>query len=346
VKTRSVMEVAETIYNKAQLTKLTVNRISWRLHPYLDRTSGWRTFPSTLSTLLRSWEPAHLITISNDLYVVDGRVFKTSLNAEQKIEAAKRALKIICQNIRRDAVYPKVLSSFIWRQKQPSEKDTKKQVPKQIVMANERYGKIRTFRAAFKYKEAFEKEQQALIIDYRPSAMEFEEQNTSKHLIIAFDSHPFFRFAYRASLKTIGSINAYLPDTKLKKGGIVGVNDHEVVTEGLFLPISENFFDQPNTSNVNTLGDLILLSQAKKNWCVNCPVKIAVSIPRATGRKVIDSILDMAMLNLGTYLERTVGFQSFQKHACLEQLIGNPEHHKFWHRMTKATQVLNPHQSH
>jgi len=77
------------------LGKFVVERMKCRFHPYLSPNARWRHYPPHMATLLKTFNPLHVISVTGKIVAVDGVYVKDERPLREKYSIARGAVSAL-----------------------------------------------------------------------------------------------------------------------------------------------------------------------------------------------------------------------------------------------------------
>lgn len=277
------MDKREILFEK------TVERLKSKIYPCLF--AGWKLKPPTVAKFLESYEPAHVISILNKGYYVDGLPLQgfNEIDVDSKREIAYRALEQVYGRFVRTADRPHVVPSEYSYTLSMTEK-----------LCDTVLSSCKTPTTAW--------------------LLEFNElKNAQTNLLLCFFHRQFRRFAFEARLRPTRyspGNQVYLPKPTQESILFAPVNGSSWIPY-LEFGVSRNFFASPKPENALILGDLCLLSQSCGGW----KIKRKISLENFPYKSFQTTTLSTIIFGLVQWLKNTVGFQTFIKNAYIQLLL-------------------------
>jgi hypothetical protein len=292
------------------LVQLTTERINYRFHPFAAPNQGLLSYPFTTAYTL-DWAIAHVISASHNRYCVDGFMVNSDLTLEEKQAAATESIERLSEDV---VVYvtPLIFQNCWGKATNRGE-------------------------ALFHYAEQTEKTMTARIVRFDETSTIGHARNRECSHFIVFFKPPFERFALKTEFSKTGSLHCYQIKKDNPRPHLTLALDHWPRFDWDF-PVSEHFFRHPAPENVNYFGDLLFLTQAKKDWTAphhewffdSPTTQIAPAIALENDLNII-----------GKAVKKMVGAESYLRHARIESLLGTRTQ-TLWRLATNTLTLSQP----
>ena len=277
---------ARLIKSAGALTVATSERLSWRIHPLIKYFNDKFVWPPRLGDVLRTFSLAHTICISSDVYCVDGFAFETSLPQSEQLAVARRTINGLCP-------FKMFASKF-----------------------DSLHGQVNLSYVTINYLDN-EEIGAGLLFEYEPYDNCPVKINTLIPRVALF--YPRYRyFAVEPVERQVGDVKiSVIPE----KPTIVLAENNSLVLDDFALDVSQQFINMPSEKNATYLGDLFLLSQARRQWKVTHLIQDKFTTTRFSAPLFVQAY----MAAFGEQLHKTIGYESFKNHAAIETLTKTPQ---------------------
>ena len=273
--------------NEHTLLEETIRRLKSRFYPFLLNRGAVRLY--TVAKFMKNYEPAHVITISDEWYSIDGLLLHGNLDVSVKKEIAYSALE-------------QVYGSLV------------KTADKSLVVPHEARYTLLTTKSSKVVLPCCRIPTTAWVLE-----SEELKKNPQVNIMLCFFRQRFRRFAFLAKLKSVPptlEYQAYLPEFTPRRSILFAPAEGSGWYPFLESGVSRNFFTDPKPKNASLLGDLCFLAQSSSEWKVRRKISLAnfaQNFPTVALRTKI--------LRLAQWLKDTIGFRTFIKNAYVQLLL-------------------------
>ena len=310
-----------------ELTAKIAARLAARMYPLLSPETGPHLWPFGIQDFLRDYEPAHIITLTPHIHMVDGLDVKSSGDMQTKRLATLKALRHVYGTFKGAAPNAfEVPSEYACSYIRTFMSDTYKisVSPKKVLILKSfsehnvphvDFLGARNNRMRVVYPVLMEIVRNPFGKSVYPQHLE-----DSYTYIVSFKKD-FLRFAFLAKTAQLGCSEQDVSITPVTDKDMIGTT---IARNGLPFKeqvpqysLSNEFFAAPIVENTKTIGDLCFLTQAKKGWTIHTKIKT----PYSDGAMNLEDVY--SLYSTMRLLQIAPGFDNLMKTANVQLLLTN-----------------------